>query len=508
MKAKILLYLVAVALFTSVSTLAAYKWLGLDRSEVVFQEANNDPASSERLVKFAKGGDLTEKLDVPADFTEAAQKTTPTVVHIVSTQVANARSNREMQMPDMFRDFFGDDFFNMRPSPQGPQEAQASGSGVIISADGYIVTNNHVVADASKVEVILNNKQSYEAKVIGTDPSTDLAVIKIEAAGLPNVVLGNSDNVQVGQWVLAVGNPFNLESTVTAGIVSAKGRNLNILRDQSQAPIEAFIQTDAAVNPGNSGGALVNTSGELIGINTAIATPTGTYAGYSFAVPVNIVKKVMKDIIEYGTVQRAYLGINIRDLDGKYATEIGLKGISEGVRVEAVTPKSAAEEAGIKVGDVIVGIDERKINNTPQLLEEIAKRRPGNKVSVTVVRDGQRRSLEVFLKNKAGNEEITRLVNDPAHSVMQELGIELEELTREDLKELGLDHGLRVGRIYNGKIRNNTNMPEGFIITELGREPVKSGEEFIAKYQKIQGGVFISGINPKTNQEAYYAFPR
>ena len=361
--------LALVAMMSSIFTISAYKLVGFDRNLVIF-EASKSGNTDENLVKLAKkdGDTKAGKLDLPADFIAAAEKTTPTVVHIFATQdISKNQRFQNNDIPDFFRDFFGDDFGgNLRKNPRGPQQAQSSGSGVILSQDGYIVTNNHVVANASSLEVTMNDQRTYKAEVIGTSPEMDLAVIKIKETNLPHIVFGNSDNVKVGEWVLAVGNPFNLESTVTAGIVSAKGRNLNILREKGLDAIESFIQTDAAVNPGNSGGALINTQGELIGINTAIATPTGTYAGYSFAVPVNIVRKVVKDLIEYGTVQRGYLGVTIRQLDGKYAEEKGIKNISEGVYVESVAENSAAKEAGVQAGDVIVGLDGKKIKSSPE----------------------------------------------------------------------------------------------------------------------------------------------
>lgn len=493
--------MLGVAVFTSLTTIAAYKWVGLDQTQVVFQNAATEDRSNDAVIKFAKSGDDRIQVDSPIDFTEAAAKVTPSVVHIVSTQEAgNQFSGR--RMPSL-RDFFGDDFFG----DGSPREAQASGSGVIISQDGYIVTNNHVVENSSKVEVILNDKKNYEAEIIGTDPSTDLAVIKIKETGLPNILLGSSENIKVGQWVLAVGNPFNLESTVTAGIISAKGRSLNILRNKDRAPIESFIQTDAAVNPGNSGGALVNTQGELIGINTAIATQTGSFSGYSFAVPVDLMNKVVKDIIEYGTVQRAFLGIRIRELDGKYAEELNLN-ITEGVRVESISANSAAAEAGLEVGDVIVGIDGKIINSTPELLEEVAKRRPGNKITVKVLRNNKYKDIDVFLKNNAGNEQLVSSNN--SEDVLQSLGLELEELDKEALKEFGLEYGLRVNRLYDGKITRNTDIREGFIIQEVGDESVKSIDDFLKAYNSIPNGrgVFLSGTYPQADGNYYFAFPK
>lgn len=497
-------YLLIAALGSSIFTVAALKLSGLDRRTVVLQEVSKGD-SPENLAQFAKKDpDLkSTKFNVPVDFTAAAEKVTPMVVHIVATQdMSHTNLRRNEDIPDLFRDFFGDDF-GREFRNRGPQNATGSGSGVIISQDGYIVTNNHVVENASKVEVILNDKRSYKADVIGTAPATDLAVLKINEKNLPNIILGNSDEVKVGEWVLAVGNPFNLESTVTAGIVSAKGRSLNILRDKDKAPIEAFIQTDAAVNPGNSGGALVNVRGELIGINTAIATPTGTYAGYSFAIPVNIAKKVIKDLIEYGSVQRGYLGVTIRQLDGKFAQELGLKNISEGVYVENFATNSAARDAGIQPGDVIVAIDGRKIKTSPELLEEVAKRRPGDKVAVEVIRNGNPKTFQVFLKGQDGEMEVAE---KKGNDIQRLLGAELEDLSAEEKRKLGITGGVKISRLFSGKLSKQTDMREGFVVTKMGGEPVKNKEEFLSKLSRIKGGVFLSGVYPDAEGEYYYAF--
>ncbi len=495
-----LIPLILVAVLSSTLTLATYKIAGLDRNLVLFEEASSGKAENEGLIKLTKKEKLAE-LNTSLDFTEIATKTTSSVVHITTTQnPRTAQRDTRRDMPDIFREFFGEQF-NGEMMPRGPQ--QSSGSGVIISKDGYIVTNNHVVSNASEIEVVLQNKQSYKATMIGVDPSTDLAVIKIDANDLPNIVLGNSDEVKVGQWVLAVGNPFNLESTVTAGIISAKGRNLNILRDKDQAPIEAFIQTDAAVNPGNSGGALINTQGELIGINTAIATPTGTFAGYSFAVPVNLVRKVMKDLIEYGEVQRGYLGISIREIDGKFAEEKGFENISEGVYVQEVMPQSAAAEAGIKAGDIITGLEGKTIKSSPELLEEVAKRRPGNKINLEIRRNGKTQKIDVFLKGKAGENKVAA---NPQSKILRELGVDLEDLSTEECAELGIKSGVRVKRILPGKVRSQTNMREGFIITKIGEEGIKSQEDFLKKIENIKGGVLLSGIYGNNSGEYYYGF--
>ena len=330
-------------------------------------------------------------------FGEAAERSLEQVVHI-RAKIARA-------MPrDPFFEFFGDGFWNPRYRSQPQQQLQeASGSGVIVTKDGHIVTNNHVVDQATEIVVSLYNGRGYRAEVIGTDPSTDLAVLKIDEKNLPEAVIANSDEVRVGDWVLAVGNPFNLASTVTAGIVSAKARNIHILSDNSA--IESFIQTDAAVNPGNSGGALVNLKGELIGINTAIATPTGTYAGYSFAVPSNIVKKVMNDLIKFGEVQRGYLGIVVQDLSWQLAEQLGLD-ISQGVVVANLVRNGPADKAGLQIKDVILEIEGNSINSSSRLLEIVASHKPGDELDVVIQRNGKKRNLSIRLQEAKAMREV------------------------------------------------------------------------------------------------------
>lgn len=324
-------------------------------------------------------------------FGDAAETTLAQVVHIRAKIVAPVQR-------DPFYEFFGDGFWGRRYRNQNQSRQQimeASGSGVIVGEDGYIVTNNHVVDQAAEILVSLYNGRAYNAEIIGTDPSTDLAVLKIDEKGLPEARLADSDEVRVGDWVLAVGNPFNLASTVTAGIVSAKARNINILSDNSA--IESFIQTDAAVNPGNSGGALVNLKGELIGINTAIATPTGTYAGYSFAVPSNIVNKVMTDLIEYGEVQRGYLGVVIRDLDWQLAQQLQLDR-SQGVVVANLVRNGPADEAGLEIKDVILEINGSPITSSSRLLEIVASHKPGDELEVVILRNGKKQDATIRLQ--------------------------------------------------------------------------------------------------------------
>ncbi len=332
---------------------------------------------------------------VPPSFTDAARKSMPAVVHITAAESADRAQQRRQGSDDPFQQFFGNDFFFGSPFG-GNQPRKGSGSGVIISDDGYIVTNNHVVEFADEVLVTLYDNHEYQATVVGTDPKTDLAVLKIEAAGLPVMRNADSDLAEVGQWVLAVGNPFDLTSTVTAGIISAKGRNINIINNSRDA-IEAFIQTDAAVNPGNSGGALVDTEGRLLGINTAIATQTGSFSGYSFAIPVNMVTRIINDIIEYGSYQRGYLGINISDLDNERADELNLR-ITQGVIVESLVDGGAAQFAGVLPNDVIVGVNGRQVKSVPELQELVGRGQVGEVLDINVKRDGDSVTIPVKLR--------------------------------------------------------------------------------------------------------------
>lgn len=434
------------------------------------------------------------------DFKYAARKVIPGVVHVKSTW-QNSRQERQ-GVPDPFRDFFNDDdwFHFFEPFGQrGP--TQGSGSGVILTSDGYIITNNHVVEEADDIEVVLHDQRSYKARVIGTDPKTDLALIKIDESLLTFIEFGNSDVVEPGDWVLAVGNPFNLASTVTAGIVSAKARNINILRDREA--IESFIQTDAAVNPGNSGGALVDLDGKLIGINSAIATPTGTYAGYSFAIPVNLVKKIADDLLNYGIVQRGYMGIVIRDMTSDLAKERNLK-FTPGVLVDSLVQGGAAMEAGMKRSDIITTIDGAKIDSSPELQENVARHRPGEKLNVTVIRDGQEKKLSVILKSSDGT---TRIVKKGSESnLLEVLGIEVEPLSASEGRKYNLQGGLKVTHIAEGKIKENTTMKKGFIITKVDDVAVMSKDDLIRILEGKKGGVMMEGIYPGQRGTYFYGF--
>ncbi len=440
---------------------------------------------------------------VPLDFTATAEKVMDAVVHIRSTQTrSSADESRPFGMPeDFFEYFFGPR--NRGQSPRGgtPSPRVGDGSGVIISADGYIVTNNHVVNGADDLEVTLHDNRSYKATVIGIDPTTDLAVIKIKETGLSHLAFADSDKVRVGEWVLAVGNPFNLNSTVTAGIVSAKGRNINIL--QEQYAVESFIQTDAAINPGNSGGALVNLQGGLIGINTAIASPTGAYSGYGFAVPANIVSKVVNDLIEFGSVQRGFLGITIRTVDANLAREKDLK-VVKGVYVEQLMENSAAGKAGVKQGDVVVAIDGQAVNSSSELQELVARRRPGDQLSLKVNRNGAEKNFTVTLNNRKGSTElIAKASND---EILNLLGIEVESISASTARKLDVPGGVRVTALRSGKIRNHTQMREGFIITKVDGKPLKTVDDFVQALAGKKGGVLLEGRYEDTPGEYYYAF--
>lgn len=426
------------------------------------------------------------------DFTEAADRTINTVVHIMTEY------RRQVSMYDYFfnwRDFFGD------PHPQRDDPMyMGSGSGVIISEDGFIVTNNHVVDGASRIQVVLNDKRTYDATIVGTDPSTDLALIHIQQSSLPYIYFGNSDDVNIGEWVLAVGNPFNLTSTVTAGIVSAKARNINILQTpDGTSAIESFIQTDAAVNKGNSGGALVNTKGELVGINAAIASGTGYYSGYSFAIPSNLVKKVVADLKEFGEVQRALMGVSIRDINSEFATEIGLDEI-KGVYVAGVTDNGSAKAAGIKSGDIILNIDSKTVNSTSELLEIVGQKRPGEKVIIMIQRGDEQKEYTLVLKNKAGTTDVVQ--KQPAEEIDLTLGASLNPVSSNDMDRLGIDYGIQVTELREGKLRD-AGVREGFIITRVDKEPIRTVDDLAEALSNVSGGVLIEGIYPN-GLRAYY----
>ena len=445
----------------------------------------------------------------PVDLTYAAEKSLPSVVHILSTK--NSKVQTVEVESDPFSDFFGDPFgFFGNPQGNGGKQKrsvrtpkqQGSGSGVIISADGYIVTNNHVVADADELTVTLNDNKEYSARIIGTDKTTDLALIKIEGKNLPAITIANSENIKVGEWVLAVGNPFNLTNTVTAGIVSAKGRSLY------RNGVESFIQTDAAINPGNSGGALVNTRGELIGINAMLYSQTGSFSGYGFAIPTSIMNKVVDDLKTYGTVQRAVVGIQGSDVknyvDGQkeQGKDIDL-GTMEGIYVAKVTEESAAEEAGLKEGDVIIAIDGKEMNKMADMQEYLAKKRPGDKVTVTYLRDKKKNTKNITLKNEQGNTQVVKKAD------LDVLGGNFRSITDAQKQQLNIGYGLEVLKVNSGKLKN-AGITKGFIIQRVNDNAVKTIEDLqnIVKDASTSKDpvLYIQGVYP-TGKKAYFAVP-
>ncbi|MEO1255729.1 MAG: Do family serine endopeptidase, partial [Bacteroidota bacterium] len=403
------------------------------------------------------------------NFVFAAKNATPSVVHIRTSYTNGARANSPFN--EFFKDYFGDRYERRGGISKG------AGSGVVISPDGYIVTNNHVVENADAIEVVLNDNRSYEAKVIGVDETTDLAVLKINEENLVSIKYGNSENINIGEWVLAIGNPFEFRSTVTAGIVSAKGRNINIL--QGRYRVESFIQTDAAVNPGNSGGALVNLRGELVGINTAIASPSGAFAGYSFAVPVSLVKKVVSDLVEYGTVQRALLGIEIRDVNAEVSEEYDLD-LLKGVLITGVVRDNAADLAGMKQGDVIVAIDGNAVNNVAQLQERIAIKRPGDEVVVKYVRNGDERESLAKLRNSEGTMDVIELA-----SYFEFGGATFEDVSDNLLEKLNLTGGVQITKLADGKWKD-IKMKKGFIITGIDNEDIRNIKDLERYFERFR----------------------
>lgn len=418
------------------------------------------------------------------DLTFAAENSIHAVVHIATQSMRGGGWSSGNP--------FFDEFFGLRQ--QEPQIARGFGSGVVLSEDGYIVTNNHVIERAQNIKVILNNKQEFDARLVGADPSTDLALLKVDADNLPYLTYGNSDELRLGEWVLAVGNPFNLTSTVTAGIISARARNLGINADQYS--IESFIQTDAAVNPGNSGGALVNQSGKLVGINTAIASRTGSYAGYSFAVPVSIVQKVVEDLKEFGEVQRALLGVNIRDVDATLVKDEGLD-VVEGVFVAAVTETGAAKDAGIKEGDVIISVAGNPVNSSAELQEKVSLYRPGDDVKIVVKRNGDRKQFTVTLRNKHGDTQIVR-------DNVTVLGAGFEAIGMNDKRKLNIEYGIKIKDLDKGKLKD-AGLSEGFIITHVNKKPIYEVNDLKREIGNAKGGILVEGVYPN-GELAYFVF--
>lgn len=431
------------------------------------------------------------------DFEAAASSSVPAVVHIKTTMKTTRISAEEEMLNQLFQNpWQGSQQYGGRPIGE-------SGSGVVFSPDGYIVTNNHVVAGADNVTVTFNDRLTMNAKVIGTDPSTDLAVIKVDETNLPYMEFGNSDDVHLGQWVLAVGYPFSLDATVTAGIVSAKARSIGINATNSNSPIESFIQTDAAVNPGNSGGALVNTNGQLIGINSAIATTSNTYAGIGYAIPSNIVRKVVNDIVQYGSYQRGYMGIMY--LDRKRATpeQVTALGLdrNDGVYVESVTPGGGAAHSGLKKGDFIVAVNGAAVHTEPEMVEQIARYKPGDNIAVTYTRGGTQYNTTIELKNSAGNTSVLR-----EEEMTTLLGATLRPLTKTELSTYRLKGGVVVSQINKGELADQTNMRPGFIITGINDQSVMSLSDLEQITQSIgEDGFHIAGLYPGSRGMYYYS---
>ena len=424
------------------------------------------------------------------DFTVAASKTVNGVVHVkTEIEVQNAYNP--------WADFFGDG------SGIEPYVQKGSGSGVIISDDGYIITNNHVIEGADNIEVSMNDNRSYSAELIGTDPTTDIAVLKIEGSHFPSLKIGDSEAVKIGEWVLAVGNPFDLTSTVTAGIVSAKGRNINLLSSDPGReifPIESFIQTDAAVNPGNSGGALVNTNGELIGINTAIASRTGSFSGYSFAVPSSIASKVAEDLIKYGQVQRAYIGVRIRPVTETLANDYNLPNV-KGIHVNSLTENGAAYDAGIKSGDVILQINSKEVNSVPQLQEQISKYRPGDNVTVTVWRGGIEKKILVELRDNDGG---TSLKSSDKSEIKEILGAQFSNISDETKTKLGITGGAQIKELQRGKL-SYSGIKKGFIVTKIDGNDINNSADLENLLENRSGGILLEGVY-ENGTKAYYGF--
>lgn len=507
MKFKQIFFTVAISAVTALAVIWGYGTYVKNSNTYAGQQAGVLPANYKYAGLFdgnsAPPGGLI-------DFTAPAEAATPAVVHIKTKtnakQVSNSLPKRQPNNP--FSDLFDDDMFNQLFGGRGRSiipEQRASGSGVIISDDGYIVTNNHVVENADEIDVTLSNKKTYKAKVIGTDPSYDLAVIKVEAAGLPFLLYGNSDDVKIGQWVLAIGYPLNLETTVTAGIVSAKARSLGLNKDKNGDPrsgVESFIQTDAAVNMGNSGGALINTDGKLIGINSAIASPTGYYSGYSYAIPVNIVKKVIDDLIKFGTVQRGFLGVNYvnaSDLTDDEKTKQGIPLSAEGIYITDVPKDGGAFEAGIRKGDIIRKLNGTEITNGGEMQGIVSRQKPGDKLPVTYIRNGKENTALVTLKNKVGNYDIVK-----ADALIEALGAELTNLDNKKAKEYGVPGGVIVKKINEGALNDQTRMKDGFIILRVNDKDVKSVDEMKAAIGANKS-ITISGFYP--GYDGVYEYP-
>ena len=473
MKKRQLLVIMLASVIGGLVAVFAYSAI-LDKKENNIVSTVREPVS---MVSLKAG------LDSSTDFTMAAEKTIECVVNVKTQSTVSYRN-------PIYDFFYGDQYHGDREPVTGV------GSGVIITADGYVVTNNHVVESSEKVTVTLNDKREYTAKVVGTDPSTDLALLKLDAKDLHFITFGNSDAMRVGEWVLAVGNPFNISSTVTAGIVSAKGRSMQIIQDNYR--IESYIQTDASVNQGNSGGALVNLKGEMIGINSAIISPSGGNVGISFAIPSSIVQKVVRDLIEYGAVQRAIMGVSIADITAELAKEKDLPELG-GVYVTDVNENSAARDAGIESGDVIVQINDVKVNSPSELQEIVGRNRPGDKIMVTVKRKGNLKQFEVKLRNLQGDTSVVKAGNYETI-----LGAKFTNLDDREKTKLGIKNGVKISEVHEGKLKSAGVKP-GFVVTQINNKPVNSVDELGKIINSIKGGVYLEGVY-QNGEVAYYAF--
>ena len=462
-------------------------------SNIVYVPSDNAPYTTLHQASMPVAGKMQ-----PVDLTEAAEKTVHGVVHIKST--VKGRTQIVQEMPDIFDYFFGT---RPRQRQYQSQPQVGYGSGVILTKDGYIVTNNHVIDNADEIQVTLNDNRVFNATLVGADANTDLALIKIDGNDFPVVPMGNSDDLKLGEWVLAVGNPFNLTSSVTAGVVSAKSRKIGIY-DGGES-VESFIQTDAAINMGNSGGALVNVRGELVGINAALESPTGTYAGYGFAIPTTIVKKVVADLKEYGTVQRAMLGIEGKDVIAMRQDErnkdVDFGDAIDGVYVVRVTDGGGALAAGIKEGDIILNVNGKKVKTMNELQETIVQYRPGDKVTVTVLRDKKEKKIEVELKNSRGNTEIMKEAD------MEVLGATFQDVPEQTRRQLNIGSGVQVSSVKNGLMKD-AGIQRGFIILRINDRQIKNVDDIEQVYREASNStepvLFISGVYA-SGRRAYYS---
>ncbi len=494
MKLKQILLIVAISSVSAIGSVWIYGKITGKHTENFVQSTSDGKVP----VNYAGFDENVGGFGEPIDFTKAANAAVPAVVHIKTRIPAKKVSN---QLPRSNRnsiDDWFDQFFNNPFGHQIQPEQRASGSGVIISDDGYIITNNHVISDggdgvADEITVTMSNKKTFKARVIGKDPSSDLAVLKIDGNGFPFLLYGNSDNVKLGQWALAIGYPLTLETTVTAGIISAKGRNIGINQRQSQTPIESFIQTDAAVNQGNSGGALINTEGQLIGINSAIYAPNGTYAGYSFAIPVNLVKKIVNDLIKYGDVKRPYLGVQVNE--EKFDA-------GDGAHIGSVAKDGAAAAAGLQRGDIITKINDVPVNSWTELQATVSSYNAGEKVNITYKRNGQEKTVAATLTNKTGTYDQLAV----AETVGEKLGADLETLDQSKARKYQIEGGVVVKDIKKGGPFSKTRMEKGFIITNVNGIDVTSIEELRKALISLRGeSIYMEGIY--TDADGVYRYP-